>query len=147
MFARLTNILKGMLSLFIKDIERQNPEALLELEQENLRKQIANFNQGLAAVMRTGDRSVPRGSSPICSHWRGHSSAHWGNSPRLRHLAAQRRQQGQLGIGGQSLGLAGRIAKQTLHTLVGAVKHLPIHPLVIERQAQCLTHPHVPQLG
>ncbi len=26
----------------------RNPEALLELEQENLRKQIANFNQGLA---------------------------------------------------------------------------------------------------
>ena len=29
-------------------IEKRNPEALLELEQENLRKQIANFNQGLA---------------------------------------------------------------------------------------------------
>src|SRR5690606_13055347 len=29
-------------------LEKRNPEALLELEQENLRKQIANFNQGLA---------------------------------------------------------------------------------------------------
>ena len=56
MFARLTNILKGMLSLFIKDIERQNPEALLELEQENLRKQIANFNQGLAAHAGLAER-------------------------------------------------------------------------------------------
>jgi phage shock protein A len=30
-------------------VERRNPEALLELEQENLRKQVGNFNQGLAA--------------------------------------------------------------------------------------------------
>jgi phage shock protein A len=30
-------------------MEKRNPEALLELEQENLRKQIANFNQGLAS--------------------------------------------------------------------------------------------------
>jgi phage shock protein A len=29
-------------------MEKRNPEALLELEQENLRKQIANYNQGLA---------------------------------------------------------------------------------------------------
>jgi phage shock protein A len=49
MFQRLANLFRGFLSLFIKDLERRNPEALLELEQENLRKQIANFNQGLAA--------------------------------------------------------------------------------------------------
>jgi phage shock protein A len=30
-------------------MERDNPEALLEVEKENLRKQIANYNQGLAA--------------------------------------------------------------------------------------------------
>jgi phage shock protein A len=49
MFGRITNLLKGFVALFIKDVERRNPEALLELEQENLRKQVANFNQGLAA--------------------------------------------------------------------------------------------------
>jgi len=49
MFYRLANVFRGFLALFIKDLERRNPEALLELEQENLRKQIANFNQGLAA--------------------------------------------------------------------------------------------------
>ncbi len=49
MFQRVVNLLKGFVSLFIKDIERRNPEALLDLEQENLRKQVANFNQGLAA--------------------------------------------------------------------------------------------------
>jgi phage shock protein A len=48
MFSRLGNLIKGFFSLFISGIERRNPEALLELEQENLRKQIANFNQGLA---------------------------------------------------------------------------------------------------
>jgi len=48
MFSRVANLFKGFLSLFISGVERRNPEALLELEQENLRKQIANFNQGLA---------------------------------------------------------------------------------------------------
>ena len=48
MFSRLGNLIKGFFSLFISGIEKRNPEALLELEQENLRKQIANFNQGLA---------------------------------------------------------------------------------------------------
>jgi phage shock protein A len=49
MFGRIANLLRGFVSLFIKDVERRNPEALLELEQENLRKQVGNFNQGLAA--------------------------------------------------------------------------------------------------
>lgn len=48
LFTRLSNLVRGFLSLFIKDLERKNPEALLELEQENLRKQIASYNQGLA---------------------------------------------------------------------------------------------------
>jgi phage shock protein A len=48
MFSRVANLVRGFFSLFISGVERRNPEALLELEQENLRKQIANFNQGLA---------------------------------------------------------------------------------------------------
>src|SRR4029079_8111669 len=48
MFGRIANLFKGFFSLFISGVERRNPEALLELEQENLRNQIANFNQGLA---------------------------------------------------------------------------------------------------
>ena len=48
MFSRVANLIKGFFSLFISGVEKRNPEALLELEQENLRKQISNFNQGLA---------------------------------------------------------------------------------------------------
>jgi phage shock protein A len=48
MFSRVANLVKGFLSLFVSSIERKNPEALLELEKENLREQIASFNQGLA---------------------------------------------------------------------------------------------------
>lgn len=48
MYQRIFNLFRGFLSLFVKDIERRNPEALLELEQENLRAQVASFNQGLA---------------------------------------------------------------------------------------------------
>jgi phage shock protein A len=49
MLRRLRNLLRGFFSLFVSGIERRNPEALLEVEKENLRRQIANYNQGLAA--------------------------------------------------------------------------------------------------
>jgi phage shock protein A len=49
MFSRIANLFRGFLGLFISGLERQNPEALLEVEKENLRRQIANYNQGLAA--------------------------------------------------------------------------------------------------
>lgn len=56
MFFRIANLFKAFLNLFVGSIERQNPEALLELEKENLRKQIANFNQGLAAHAGLAER-------------------------------------------------------------------------------------------
>ena len=49
MFKRLSNLVRGFFGLFISGMERQNPEALLEVETENLRKQIAQYNQGLAS--------------------------------------------------------------------------------------------------
>ncbi|MFA5684624.1 MAG: PspA/IM30 family protein [Lysobacteraceae bacterium] len=58
MFQRLVNVFKGMMSLFVKGVEKRNPEALLELEQENLRKQIASFNQGLAAHAGLAERLI-----------------------------------------------------------------------------------------
>jgi len=56
MFSRIANLFKGFLSLFVSGVERRNPEALLELEQENLRKQIGNFNQGLASHAGLSER-------------------------------------------------------------------------------------------
>jgi phage shock protein A len=47
MFKRLGNLIKGFFSLFIGGLEKKNPEALLESEKENLRKQNGEFNQGL----------------------------------------------------------------------------------------------------
>ncbi len=47
MFRRLANLFRGFLGLFISGLERSNPEALLEVEKENLREQIARYNQGL----------------------------------------------------------------------------------------------------
>lgn len=49
MFKRLGNLIRGFFSLFISGLEKQNPEALLEIEKENLRKQISEYNKGLAA--------------------------------------------------------------------------------------------------
>ena len=49
MFKRLGNLIRGFFGLFISGMERQNPEALLEVEQENLRKQVAQYNQGLVS--------------------------------------------------------------------------------------------------
>lgn len=48
MFRRISNIFRGFLGLFVSGLEKRNPEALLELEKENLRKQIARFNEGLS---------------------------------------------------------------------------------------------------
>jgi phage shock protein A len=48
MFQRLANLIRGFFGLFVSGLERQNPEALLEVEQEHLRRQIGQYNQGLA---------------------------------------------------------------------------------------------------
>lgn len=49
MFRRIGNLFQGFFGLFLSKAERRNPEALLEVEQENLRKQIGKFNVGLAS--------------------------------------------------------------------------------------------------
>ena len=49
MFQRIKNLIKGFFGLFIGNLEKKNPEALLENEKENLRRQISEFNKGLAA--------------------------------------------------------------------------------------------------
>jgi phage shock protein A len=48
MWARISNLFKGFFSLFISGLERENPRALIEAEKENLREQIARFNENLA---------------------------------------------------------------------------------------------------
>lgn len=48
MWARIRNLLAGFMGLFVSGLERQNPRALIEAEKENLRKQIARFNDSLA---------------------------------------------------------------------------------------------------
>ena len=66
MLGRIANLFKGFLNVFIGSDERQNPEALLELEKENLRKQIANFTttsmpqlgSALIGVFATGALAV-----------------------------------------------------------------------------------------
>ena len=58
MFSRISNLIRGFFSLFITGLEKKNPEALLELEQENLRKQIASYNQGLAAHAGLAERLI-----------------------------------------------------------------------------------------
>ena len=49
MYRRIFNLMRGFLGLFISGLEKANPEALLEVEKENLRTQIARYNEGLAA--------------------------------------------------------------------------------------------------
>jgi phage shock protein A len=56
MFGRIANLFRGFLSLFVSGMEKRNPEALLEVERENLRKQIAEYNQGLAAHAGLAER-------------------------------------------------------------------------------------------
>ncbi|MBT4665854.1 MAG: hypothetical protein HOB63_05015 [Opitutae bacterium] len=58
MFRRLWNLIKGMLGMAVSKAEASNPEALLELEKENLRKQIAQYNQGLASHAALVERLI-----------------------------------------------------------------------------------------
>lgn len=48
MWQRLANLFRAFANVFVTGLEKKNPEALLQLEAENLRKQVASFNQGLA---------------------------------------------------------------------------------------------------
>lgn len=48
MLNRIWTLIKGFFGLFIGGLEKNNPEALLEAEKESLRKQISEFNVGLA---------------------------------------------------------------------------------------------------
>jgi phage shock protein A len=48
MLKRIANLFKGFIGLFVSNVERQNPQALIEVEKENLRTQIARFNDNLA---------------------------------------------------------------------------------------------------
>jgi len=57
-FRRIANLFKGFLSLFVSGMERANPEALLEVEKENLRKQIGRYNQGLASHAALCERLI-----------------------------------------------------------------------------------------
>lgn len=56
MFKRLGNLIRGFFGLFVSDLEKKNPEALLEVEKENLRKQISEYNKGLAAHAALSER-------------------------------------------------------------------------------------------
>jgi len=49
MFNRLYRLLRGAFGILLGRLEQKHPEALLETERENLRKQMAQYNQGLAA--------------------------------------------------------------------------------------------------
>ena len=48
-FSRMGNLVRGFFGLFVSGLERRNPEALLEVEKENLRTQIARYNDGLSS--------------------------------------------------------------------------------------------------
>ena len=48
MLKRISNLFKAFVNMFVSGAERANPKMMLEQEKENLRVQIANYNQGLA---------------------------------------------------------------------------------------------------
>jgi phage shock protein A len=58
MFKRLGNLIRGFFGIFVGGLEKRNPEALLEVEKENLRKQISKFNKGLATHAGLCERLV-----------------------------------------------------------------------------------------
>lgn len=53
---RTWNLVQGLGSRLLSFFERRNPEALLELEKENLRKLIGRFNEGLVSHAALSER-------------------------------------------------------------------------------------------
>src|SRR5262245_40924132 len=49
LFIRAWNVVHGLAGVLVSVFERRNPEALLELEKENLRKLVGRFNEGLVS--------------------------------------------------------------------------------------------------
>ena len=56
--SRIGNLFRGFFGLFVSGLERKNPEALLEVEQENLRRQVSKFNVGLASHAAMVERLI-----------------------------------------------------------------------------------------
>jgi hypothetical protein len=71
----------------------------------------------------------------------------WGRTPRPASCRARAPARRQFLRRRRALGLAIGVAEQALHALVRVVEHLPVHPLVVERQAQRLAHARVLQLS
>ncbi len=53
---RAWNVIHGLASKLVSVFERKNPEALLELEKENLRKLVGRFNEGLVSHATLSER-------------------------------------------------------------------------------------------
>jgi len=49
MLEAVSRLFKVFISLFISNLEKQNPEALIEAEKQSLREQIAKYSQGLSS--------------------------------------------------------------------------------------------------
>lgn len=56
MLQRIVNLFRGFLGLFVSGLEKANPEALLDVEKENLRLQISKYNDGLASHAALSER-------------------------------------------------------------------------------------------
>ena len=65
---RAWNVIHGLASKLVSVFERKNPEALLELEKENLRKLVGRFNEGLVSHATLSERlkiQVSKGEAKI----------------------------------------------------------------------------------
>lgn len=62
---RVWNVSRGLSAKFVSYFERRNPEALLEIEKENLRRLIGSFNQGLVSHAALSERLITQVSRGV----------------------------------------------------------------------------------
>lgn len=97
MFKRLGNLIRGFFGLFVSGLEKNNPEALLEVEKENLRKQISEYNKGLTAhaalcerlinQVKAGDKEIRELSAKAAAHLKaGNRTLAGGYALRLQQI-------------------------------------------------------------
>ena len=151
MLYRIVNLFKGWFGLALGSVERRNPEALLEVEKENLRRLIGQYNMGLAShagmcerlmtQVKNLEREVTDLRAKTTAHLRaGNNSAAGQYAVRLqaaeRELAENRTQLGQADATYRDLTKARDVAVQTakakIEGLKGAIKDMRMKQAMAE---------------
>lgn len=151
MFRRLSTLIRGFLGLFISGLEKANPRAMIEAEKENLRAQIARFNDSLAShagfveslmrQIRTQEKNEQELAAKTAAHLKlGHRGPAGQYALQLKELRAQlelnRQQLQQAEVTYQKLIKTRDVAVRDAQQKIDSLKRLISEAEMLEAQAE-----------